>query len=643
MKHLLASTASWVLTPRRRRDPTGRNPIFANFKNEGWTDCQAFVREFLQNTLDNRRKLADGTSAKARVDFRLLTPDTGLDASALKAWLNSLEPHLVASGLGAELRDYGKPRALVVEEFDTTGFGGEYTDSLADSGDFVAFFHGEANDTKSGGKNGRAGQGKATYNMISQAGAFAVLTVREEDGLNLLMGKVAVPRTHQVGSNGFLYRGFWSEWSDDEDDPQPLPLDDPNAHAAFIQAFDLKRGKGDHGSSFVIPFPKPEVTPELIIRVVLEEYFFSIIKGRLEVTVEGTVIDASTVFDLVAALPPNTQSAGGHEPPTADFLRFIREASELKPTDMIEGQVEWAGTPALPEKMFAEPELKRLTDSLRTGEIVWVRLPMRVVPLKGSPAASYIDVFLLDSDEVERSEEAFIRRDLYIAREKRLKGYFGGVYALVIAEEEAISGFLAYAEVPSHLNWNGSEEKLVERYKNIPATLRAVRTSARRVLELVQGADEEAASDLLLDLLSIPVDVGAKKTKKAGGNGKKNVTPPVVTPPTPLPKYHQIADGAGVRVEAGPDPVPAARLPLTGTLEVAYDNVAVGGNPFTNYHPFDFDLSDLTAYKTRVDGVRLLSRSENKITFAVEKTDWFVEVAGFEPNKPIRARASLDI
>lgn len=627
----------WRFSSLRLSDPTGRNPIFGNFRNEGYSDCQSFVREFLQNTLDNRRKMPSGGFAKARVLFRLLDAESGLDPALLKSVFGDLEPHLEASGLASSLRNYQNARVLVIEEYETTGFGGIYNHSRA-KGDFASFFHGEADDTKTGGKNGRAGQGKATYNMISNAGAFLTLTVRAEDHKRLLMGKAAVPRTHEVQGQSFGYRGFWCDWIDADGDKQPIPVEDQSLQENVAKGFDLNRGPSDFGSSFVIPFPKPEVTAEVIVQVVLEEYFYSIIKDRLEVEVEGIQINRETVFGLLEDRLAGTTA--GHQPPSTAFLNFIKTATEMDEAAMVLGGTVWEGAQQMAPEMFGDQAKSVMKATLTAGGIVWARLPVHVRRHGSAKVQSHIDVFVRHSESIERTEEAFIRRDLYIAKEKHLKGVVGQVQALVLADDEAISDFLAYAEVASHLNWNASEAKLVERYTP-STTLRAVRMSARRLLEFLVEGDEEVSSDLLIDLLSIPS--GNATGKEAGGKGKRKVRSPVVNPPPPTPKFHRITDGSGVRVEAGDQTVPQEKLPISGTLEIAYENVALGGNAFSNYHPFDFDLSDPLAHKIISNGVSLKSRSENEIAFSINETDWFLEVQGFDPNKQIRARAKLEI
>lgn len=633
----LPSEPIWRFSSLRLRDPTGRNPIFGNFRNEGYSDCQAFVREFLQNTLDNRRKIPGGGLAKACVRFRLLSMEGGLDPILLKWAFGSLEQHLEAAGLPSNLRDYDNARVLVIEEYETTGFGGVYNHSRA-KGDFASFFHGEADDTKTGGKNGRAGQGKATYNMISDAGAFLTLTVRADDNKRLLMGKAAVPRTHEVDGRSFGYRGFWCDWIVADDDEQPIPVQDASIQERVAEGFGLNRGPSEYGSSFVIPFPKPEVTAELIVQVVLEEYFYSIIKGRLEVEVEGLKINRETVFGLVEErLSGNTT---GHQPPSTAFLNFIKSATEMDDSTKVLAGAVWEGAQEMAPEMFGDEAMSAMKATLAAGGIVWARLPVHVRRLGSAKVQSHIDVFVRHSEEIERTEEAFIRRDLYIAKEKHLKGAVGQVHALVLADDEAISDFLAYAEVASHLTWNASEAKLVERYTP-SSTLRAVRTSARRLLELLVEGDEEISTDLLIDLLSIPS--GNAPGKEAGGKGKRKVRPPVVNPPVPTPRYHRITDGSGVRVEAGEQPVPQEKFPVLGALEIAYENVSLGGNAFSNYHPFDFDLADPIAHKITSKGVSLKSRNENEIAFSINEADWFLEVQGFDPNKPIRARAKLEI
>ena len=44
-------------------DPSGENPVMANFRDEELSLLDIFIREFLQNALDNRIELEDGHEA----------------------------------------------------------------------------------------------------------------------------------------------------------------------------------------------------------------------------------------------------------------------------------------------------------------------------------------------------------------------------------------------------------------------------------------------------------------------------------------------------------------------------------------------------------------------------------------------------
>ena len=123
-----------------------------------------FIRELLQNVLDNR--LTPETAAK--VDIRILKLQDEKALNQYRNILSDIEPHLRKAEKGYIGDLFKSPRLLVIKEEGTTGFSGEYKDSDADS-DWANFFFGAAKEVKSGSKNGRAGQGKISYYMLSKA------------------------------------------------------------------------------------------------------------------------------------------------------------------------------------------------------------------------------------------------------------------------------------------------------------------------------------------------------------------------------------------------------------------------------------------------------------------------------------------
>lgn len=624
----------WSFPELRPIDPDGRNPLWGNFRREGWEDPHIFGREYLQNACDSR----DGSGYPVRVNFRFIDEARGLDVGYLNKLMEPLRPHLAEFGRLEDINQT-KPKALVVEEFNTTGLTGVFDDSRA-SGNWAGFFHGEAKEDKQGGKMGRAGQGKITYHMVTNSHALVAVTVREDDSQKLMMGKCSVEKTHKVADQSYSYRAFWSEWGGVEKS-QPLPFQDAAFIDEFCQAFLLERG-GECGTSFVLPYPGAYVTKEALLRVVLEDFFFPILKGGLVVNVDGINVSKDSFFGLLDEYLVET--GGGHNPPSKEFLSFIKRAIDQDKGSQLVAKKHWNGNGSISEDLFEQSELESSRQFFVDDDLVSIRLPVKVKKKNQGVEDSYVNIFLQQHGGIKKTEEAYIRSELYIANEKRLKNAFGKCFGLVLAEDEFLCDFLANAEEASHLIWNASEPKLTEQFDDVPRTLRIVRMSAPKLLELLRGQDGAEEENLLEDILPILDDGKKKKGHIAGGKGKKKGQKKKPTNPIkPSKQYYQIQDGHGVRVASGKDPIPDSMLPAAGTLRVAYDNILSAGNPFSKYHPLDFDLADTIKFPTKTQNVIVTSCDQNTVEFEITDQDFQLDLEGFDPSRQLRAKVRLEV
>ena len=64
-------------------------------------------------------------------------------------------------------------------------------------------------------------------------------------------------------------------------------------------------------------------------------------------------------------------------------------------------------------------------------------------------------------------------------------------------------------------------------------------------------------------------------------------------------------------------------------VEIAADNLAGNGNPFSDYSIFDFDLSNCRL--TKEEGCTVTSSKENKIEFEPYQNDFEIVIEGLYP------------
>ncbi len=113
-------SAAWHFYQQKSTDPI-HNPISGEFFSTESVGnvMEAVVREGIQNTLDARRKCADGSREPARVRVFVSGLEGALQGPRARHWFESLWPHVTAPNNGLRSRpslSAGCP-FLVFEDF----------------------------------------------------------------------------------------------------------------------------------------------------------------------------------------------------------------------------------------------------------------------------------------------------------------------------------------------------------------------------------------------------------------------------------------------------------------------------------------------------------------------------------------------
>lgn len=625
--------ATWIFPATTPFEVQGRDLSEDNFAQEDRTSLEILIREALQNPLDAR---SPDNTGPVKVRIRVLNP-IEFDKAYLGALIGGeFGDRLVESG-GDPLPNISEASVLVIEDFGTTGLQGHWDDQNADGTgeNWNAFWFREGEGAKSAtGSNGRAGQGKITYYRVGAARAVFGMTVRRSDGKSLLMGRSAFRKVYRHKDQKFKRHSFWST-----DKEQPLPVTTTEEIQNFVDAFSLTR-TNEPGLSLVIPFPV-EFDINLALRTIITEFYFPIAYGNLEVTLDGNVIGVDNVEAVAAQVLPDNLAREKKSCYSQGFRALARsviadEKAGITPTQLKAG---WDKSTTLKEDAFEDGALISLRSRMEKGERISVRCPVNVRPKKGGLIQAWFDVHLEVPEELDRTEEAYIRRDLLIGSESHLSSstYLQKSRSLTLILNSELSAFLADAEEPTHLKWNGSRPRLAEDYLNPQATLRAVRNAAPRILAMVSNGVIKRDIRALARYFAKPADEGRPKSPGGPKQGEKDPVPdtPIVNS---VRKPFKITSGPDyVHVKpngsAGPE---AINLPIQCELELAYEGL--DQDPFKAYDPFDFDLADAKAHKIESVGISLIDRKENRIRFEVIDPEFAIEVPGFDSNIRLRAR-----
>jgi hypothetical protein len=568
---------------------------------------ETLIRESHQNSLD--AALGQGP---VRTKIRILVPEAG-SATYWKSLLSPLEPHLKACGLDVDGLDLGRPRLLILEDFNTSGLTGAW--NKKDEGNFSDFWRRVGRSHKKGAQGGRWGLGKLVFSSSSRIRTFFGLTVRNGDSelQPLLMGQ-AVLATHRVADKDFAPHAFFA---DDQGDGFQVPVTGSVEIDAFRRAAGVTR-KNETGLSIVIPCIPNELKLESFIPYVVRNYFFPILTGQLEIEIGSERITGETFGELA-------RKFGGPSLADGHLIRFIRDietAGRKEPAITLGA----AWTESI-EKAIGEERLKALREQFSGRTLVHVRAPITLRRKSGVEDRTSFDLFLRRADDGVTAQSLFVRGAITLPGESQ---YFRSTqsFGALVAMAPTITAFLGDAENPAHTKWNGNAEKLSANWRNPATRLREIRNSLDGLYGTLVRAIERLEQDALKHLLSVKAD-GLQKVKP-----DPIVKPPVVPPLPQKPRPYDIASrqgGFAIKGRAGA----AGSFPLQIRVKAAYD--LARGNPFSKHSPYDFDF---TKNELAIGAANATCRpvAANELLIEAPDESFSVEVTGFDVNRDLLVR-----
>jgi len=585
------------------QDPTQRD----QFNNDEVGLAGALVREVIQNSSD-----APNGQGPVKVRFARHVLDHK-DAASFRALFSTLTPHLSACGLSTAPLAEPEVDLLVIEDFNTKGLTGAI-DQL-DEGNFRNFWRRHGKSGKDGKAGGRWGLGKLVYSSSSRLGCFFGLTIRAGDPQALLMGQ-AVLATHEFEGQRRPAHGFWFR---DRENGLQLPLSDSAVVSGFAKVAGFTRTI-ETGLSIAIPFPAAALTEQAIIQGVVENYYFPILSGRLVVEVGDTVIQKDTFLEIAEAC--SLQVPFGFVAGVSESLGQTPDAESKLPVT----------AQGITEAHFPD-QLAALREKLARDELVHVRLPVIVCPLKGDGAGesqiSTFDVFLQNPATPGESYSLFVRGALTVPGERR---YFNNVaaYGAMVAGDGMIASLLGDAENPAHTSWNATAEKLTKGWKGGDAAVKAVRHAPRQLQQLLGGQLEQKDPDALLDFFSLIDENAEPKARRK----RKSVRPRPEVEQRPKALIVRGRKG-GFSVVAGPG-AQKWSYPCQLRIRCAYD--IIGSDPFKRWSAFDFSL-EKQDFDVETKDAEVAVRKGNVIRLNLTSPEFEFDASGFDVNRDLLVEA----
>ncbi len=303
------------------------------------------------------------------------------------------------------------------------------------------------------------------------------------------------------------------------------------AAARYVHDFDLHRGK-EPGLSVIIPFPDDDLTPDEIIKAVIENTFHQIITGHLIVQVEDTIIDPKTIFRL--ADKAGLEKLKSAMTLSADIKQKTFPSFSPRPE---------TATQRLKAEHFSDATVEELRKRWATGDIVAIDLPVRIAK-KGAARSEMGSVHLF----VRREQNSDLRKETYVRGRVtvRLRPIANRIncVALLVTDAGIASTFLGDAEPPAHDHWYINRVRAD--YQNPRLPLQRILYSLRDLLDLLeQGEADQPIKDAFVEYLWTVRREEEKEPEPRPKPPPAPLPPPIPVPPATVTPHrlHRIDGG----------------------------------------------------------------------------------------------------
>jgi hypothetical protein len=596
----------------------------------------SLVRESIQNSLD-----AKDPDSRGPVDIRVLISgqEKALSRSAIETFLtDEAWEHYAAKGNGLdaicperdELCHY-----IVIEDFGTRGLNGdilEWSKPEESQNNFYHFFRAEGESDKglTAASRGKHGVGKIVFPMTSRLKTFFGLTVRKEDDMKYLVGQ-CVLKHHKVNGTPYTPDGWFGHLSGEN---LPMPIDDESGHdiiTEFSNTFSLRRSS-ENGLSVIIPYVSEEIDDYAIVRAIVEDYFWAILKEELVITItsprEEWCVEKGSLANIVSGMELDEEIGAK--------IELAKWATETGLGEIVTVNAPKSTGPPKWSEELIEPELRvQLRRKLEAEEKIAIRVPLSIRKKEGDGQgqATYYDVFLQRSKEGKSGRPVFIREGIIIPNASRDK--CPGTLALITADHLVIATFLGDAEGPAHTEWSANAKEFKGEYMYGPDMLTFVKKTVSGIISVLDESSKQEDRTLLADFFSIPMPSDGPKrpsTKHKDKDPDKTEEPKLDIESKPK-RFKVTRVQGGFTISSAERPV---SVPATLDMKLFYDRH--GGK--ARYSPHDFKLNE-PPIKVSGRNVEVKSYKDNQLKIEINDSDFSLTVKGFDTNRDLYVRPRI--
>ena len=611
------------------------NAAIQSFESDNNAISISFIRELIQNAID----ACFDKNQPVRLVFKLINikKDKQNDLESLFKQILPLVKlgHNSKTQRGMVYEDADLfSKALVVEEYNTIGLTGEVDtlDNEHSDWHYSNYMFGVNRKTKDEG-GGSAGVGKITSNILSDLRSILFLTNRSDDEETWVSGRTEFEAPYKMGSTTFADVAYLTEQSipseiekitHQEEELILQPCKKSNNIDWFSETFQVERAKTEFGTSWAMLAPLEQADQQSSISplqdishyldLILAEYFWAIMLGKIEIVLGDIVLDEESVLEYLIDRFPDAKQSWEFAADVAGYP--ARSLVRLKPN--------WAELDDIEEAFLSADELDDLREYYEDGnKVIGLKLPIKVELPDKTKKDSFIELFLRKrSLEHKNSSEYLFRDYLHISGESNQLSRLHGdpVDCILKIVDDPIVQLCRAAEKPDHTSFvikravNKGYAKARDPINNIKNSV----TSIYKFLNELDVEDENILSSIFGLLTPKAKPKQEKKKKKKRKTKKTNRT--YQSPD----RINLSAENGTLIIQSGNSPYPANQLPKIFDISVVEKGLLS-----TSHDLNETDSGLENTNEVKVKNIKVhAEKYSNKMTIEILDNDFYLELDG---------------
>ena len=404
----------------------------------------------------------------------------------------------------------------------------------------------------------------------------------------------------------------------------------------------------ENGLSVFIPNVRDEIDEESLLKAVVENFFFPIIKQNLVVEISSAATGHSVVVEKANIL--SLVEEGDYSSDFRSTIEVSLEATRLASKNefyYLRSDFIFKADNGLSTEAFTDANVKKMQETFEKGEVVSARLAIPITLADGKTVSGYADLFARGGDKGGQKTYKAFRGNILIEKERcRAAQPFSVLIVDIFNDDDGneLSEYMKYAEDPGHTEWKNSAQRRSQgRYPSSETWQRhLVQKLGSSFIAILTGTeDQEQVVGFADDIFYVEKDVEPDAPGVKGGNhgqkpGTDNPVPPDIPSPSPqLFRIQRLANGrAAIAGTEHLKDVIQESGPVRGKLWAA--NIIFGtskSNWRKHHHPSDFDFTEDGVIQSKSATVTV--KSPNSLDFIANGEDFAIEFNGFDPNRDV--------